>query len=246
MHRFLVESRNVVLDKAVINDKTQIHHIKNVLHLLPGEKVILFDEKAGEAQAKVDGFSEEGVTFRLDGGFFPLDTQDARVRLTIGCALPKNCKMDDIVDTLTQVGVDEIIPLETARVVVKLDKDKKLMRLNRWRKIALSAAKQSQRRIVPVVQEIQSLHEVFSRAGEYDLKLIPHLAGKRRTLQEVLKMQKARSILALIGPEGDFSPQEVKAAAGVGFIPVTLGNLVFRVDTAAVAVASFIRLYEES
>ena len=75
------------------------------------------------------------------------------------------------------------------------------------------------------------------------MKLIPTLAGERKLLKEVLDKNKPKKILVLIGPEGDFTPEEVKLALKAGCIPVTLGDLVLRVETAAVAVAGFIRLY---
>lgn len=181
----------------------------------------------------------------------------ASSKLTIACAIPKKSKIDDIIDKLTQLGVDKIIPLKTERVVVKLDKNKIISRLKRWEKIALSAAEQSKRNNIPIISPIKELKEVLAEAGEYDLKLIPTLSGDRKTLKEVLnrvlnrdsdhfsrsRKMVAVPILVLIGPEGDFSPGEVELARKAGCIPVTLGDLVFRVETAAVAVASFIKLY---
>ncbi|MBU1727106.1 MAG: RNA methyltransferase, partial [Candidatus Omnitrophica bacterium] len=168
----------------------------------------------------------------------------AKIRLTIACALPKKAKFDDIVDKLTQLGVDGIIPLNTKRVIVKIDKKKEVVRLERWRKIAMSAAKQSQRASVPVVGHLKSIEEVL-KEGDYDLKLIPHLSGKRRSLKEAIEKASPKNILILIGPEGDFTDEEVALAVKYGCVPVSLGELVLRVDTAAIAVASFVRLLKQ-
>ena len=154
--------------------------------------------------------------------------------------------MDDIVDKLTQLGVECIIPLETERVIVRLDKQKKIERCERWKKIALSAAKQSQRSSLVVMKPISTLKDVFSAANEFDLKLIPTLEGSRKNLKEILNQEckKIKKIMVLIGPEGDFTLPEIDLAKKAGFLPVSLGTRVLRVDTAAIAVVSFIKLNE--
>jgi 16S rRNA (uracil1498-N3)-methyltransferase len=152
--------------------------------------------------------------------------------------------MDDIIDKLTQVGVDRIIPMLTRRVIIKLDKERAGLRLARWQKLALAASGQSQRDSLPEICEFRKFSEVVAGSGEYDLKLIPALIGERRHLKEILGQGIYKNILVLIGPEGDFTPQELQAALEEGFIPVTLGERVLRVDTAAVAVAAFIKLIQ--
>jgi len=144
---------------------------------------------------------------------------------------------------LTQLGVSKIIPLDTERVVVRLGQEKSKARLERWKKVAVSAAQQSQRSDIPLIEPVSKLKGVLAKAADYDLKLIPTLeCPGRKSLKEVFLKAEPKNILVLIGPEGDFSPAEVKAALKAGCIPVTLGDLVLRVETAAVAVAAFIRL----
>jgi 16S rRNA (uracil1498-N3)-methyltransferase len=151
--------------------------------------------------------------------------------------------MEEIIDKLTQLGIDRIIPLETERVIVRWDKDKEISWRQRWQKIALSAAQQSQRNTVPVVEPIQEVREVLSRSVFFDLKLIPTLVERPQPLKDILAKSHPKNILVLIGPEGDFTLEEIESAKKAGCITVSLGNLVLRVETAAVAVASFLRLY---
>ena len=172
-------------------------------------------------------------------------TPSKKIKLTIACALPKGQRIDDVIDKLSQLGVDRIIPMLTERVVVKLDERKKILRQRRWEKIALNSAKQSQRNSVMVVDSVKMMTEVLSLAKGFDLKLIPSLIGKRQSLKEVLSEYKPKNILVLIGPEGDFSYSELELAKQSGCLSVSLGSLVLRVETAAVSVASFIRLYED-
>jgi len=165
-----------------------------------------------------------------------------KAKITIACAIPKKSKMEDIIDKLTQLGVDRIIPIKTAHTVVKLDSYKEAMRHKRWEKVAQSASEQSQRNDLALIDQIRDIKEVILNSKEFDLKLIPTLIGKRKSLREISLNSKYKNILVLIGPEGDFTEAEVQLAIKAGFIPVTLGDLVLRVETAAVAVASYITL----
>jgi 16S rRNA (uracil1498-N3)-methyltransferase len=149
--------------------------------------------------------------------------------------------MDDIIDQLTQLGVTRIIPMTTERVVVKLDDARKAARLKRWRTIAQNAALQSQRNTLVLIEPVTGISNVISQSHDFDLKLIPNLEGKRKLIKDVLPVAGPKTIIALIGPEGDFTPGEVALALGAGFIAVSLGDTVLRVATAAVAVAAYIK-----
>jgi 16S rRNA (uracil1498-N3)-methyltransferase len=109
--------------------------------------------------------------------------------------------------------------------------------LKRWEKIAQSAARQCQRNTVPVIEPVTDISVVIANSQQFVMKLIPHLAGNRKTLKEVFNIIRPKSVLVLIGPEGDFTPAEVELALHNGFIPVSLGATTLRVATAAVAVA---------
>jgi 16S rRNA (uracil1498-N3)-methyltransferase len=106
----------------------------------------------------------------------------------------------------------------------------------------MNAAEQSRRPCLPVISPVMSLADVLAAAPNYDLKLIPTLTGASRPLREAIAGVKPAVVLALIGPEGDFSPAEVEQALAAGFVPVSLGDTVLRVETAALTVASFLKL----
>jgi len=247
MNRFFV-SQPVILGKTItLEDKEQVHHIKSVLHLKIKEPVVIFDRDSNEYSCLIAGLGEKVILdileMRVPG---KLNTQ---LMLTIACAIPKKSKFDDIVDKLTQLGVARLIPLVTERVIVKFDRRKESLRLERWRKIAQSAAEQSQRRNIPEISAVKTFKELLASSSGFDLKLIPNLEGERKSFKKVLKeffsesLPQPINMLVLIGPEGDFSDDEINLAKASGFIPVTLGDLVLRVDTAAIAVVSFIRFY---
>ena len=243
MNRFFVDKVELADKYIILNDPAQLHHFKDVLKIKPLELVAVFDNLGFEYLALVVEIGSEAAKLEIKEKRSP---KDSGVSLTVACAIPKKVKMDDIVDKLTQLGVECIIPLETARVIVRLNKQKKAERCQRWNKIALSAVKQSQRSSLVIIKPISSLKDLLMAANEFDLKLIPTLEGKRKTLKEVFSREgkQAKKIIVLIGPEGDFTLPEIALAREAGFLPVSLGSGVLRVDTAAIAVVSFIKLNE--
>lgn len=244
MHRFYCPSQNISTDKIIISDKFSVHHLRDALRLKVGDEIIVFDDKGNEYSSIIEKLLSKTVMLEIKDKhkFIPA----SKLQITVACAIPKKSKMDDIIDKLTQLGVNRIIPLLTERVIVKLDKDKEVSRLARWRRIALSSAKQSQRNQLPIINSIRNIKEVLSDKllKDFDLKLIPTLTGNRKPLKEIICKSKPKNILVLIGPEGDFTSAEIVLAIKAGCIPVSLGDLVLRVETAAIAVTSFIRLYE--
>ncbi len=245
MHRLYYPVQNISGGSIILDNKEQVHHAKNVLRLKIGEEVVIFDDKGNEYRCILGEALPQGMIFKVKEKKRPF-TKPRGAKITIACAIPKASHMDDIVDKLTQLGIDAIIPMETERVIVKLDKRKKILRQARWKKIILNASQQSQRSTLPVLEPIKDIKEVISKSDEYDLKLIPTLAGERQALKDALAENKAKNILVFIGPEGDFTEEEVNSAKKSGFVPVSLGHLVLRVETAAVSVAAFLMLYHEN
>jgi 16S rRNA (uracil1498-N3)-methyltransferase len=236
MNRFYCRSSDVQADRINIFDADQLHHLKDVLRFKPGEAAEIFDDLGNEYSVKLWTISAKSAEFRV------LEKKPGKnhrkTRIVVACAIPKKSRIDDIVDKLTQLGVDRIIPLMSERVIVKMDKAKALERQKRWASIAMSASKQSQRNSVAQVDKLTDFTELISKSGEFDLKLIPNLIGKRKPLKDVLAGSKPQSVLVLIGPEGDFTVGEISRAMQSGFIPVSFGGQVLRVETACLFIAS--------
>jgi 16S rRNA (uracil1498-N3)-methyltransferase len=244
MNRFFVEKINPVDKFIILNDIAQLHHLRDVLRIRQGEKVVVFDRLGNEYLAAVAGVDSSRAKLEIKE---KRDSIDLDLQITVACAIPKKVKMDDIIDKLTQLGVVCIIPLQTERVIVKLDKQKKIQRFQRWEKIAITAVKQSQRSKFVVIKPVTDFKEVIANAQDFDLKLIPTLETERKTLKNIFNQaaQQFKKIILLIGPEGDFTFKEIALAKAVGFLPVSLGKQVLRVDTAAIAAVSFIKLNAE-
>jgi len=244
MNRFYIQNINPNEKYINLTDSVQLHHLRDVLRIKPKEKVAVFDNLGNEYIVLVSKINSNTAKLEIKE---KKPSVDSGIKITVACAIPKNLKLDDIVDKLTQLGVACIIPIETERVIVKLDQQKKLARLSRWEKISQSATKQSQRNKFMEIKPISNFKEAILMAKNFDLKLIPTLDGERKTLKETFNnlSKKIKSVIAFIGPEGDFTPDEVVLAKEAGFLPISLGKQVLRVDTAAIAVVSFIKLNEE-
>ncbi len=237
MHRFFVD--HIDGEYAAITDADQMHHIRNVLRLKIDDEVVIIDNTGHDFTGVITGMDNKQITLIVTPQNTP---RVVKANLTIACAIPKGSRMDDIIDYLTQLGVTRIIPMLTDRVVVKLDDAKAEARQKRWNKIAQSAAQQCQRSDISVIMPVTDIHEVILNSKDHDLKLIPHLTGRRQPLKDVLAQGSYKNIIVLIGPEGDFTPTEVELALHNGFTPVSLGDTVLRVATAAIAAAAYIRL----
>ncbi|MCM8770933.1 MAG: 16S rRNA (uracil(1498)-N(3))-methyltransferase, partial [Candidatus Omnitrophica bacterium] len=219
---------------AAIKDPFQIRHIKDVLRFKRGDPLQIFDGRGNIYKGKVTSLNKNKIEIEITQKEFKAKKSPS---LTLAVAIPKDAKMDYIVEKLTELAVDKIIPLLTGRTIVRLDENAKKNKVRRWQKISLNAAEQSQRPYLVQIEEVLTFKEVLLRSKDYDLRLIPTLWGERKKIKEFSADYK--NILVFIGPEGDFTPQEVSQAQRLGFIPVDLGETVLKVDTAAISIAAF-------
>lgn len=238
MQRVFCRSGNISANIISLADRNLAHHLKDVLRVKENSGVIACDESGNEYGCVVTKLTGQCVELTIKN--ITKNDHAGKTKITVACALPKKSRFDDILDKLTQLGTDRIIPLQTERVIVKFYKEKEKSRYERWNKIVLSASEQSRRKTLPVVEPVMKLEDVLKACAGYDLKLIPALIGERKALPQILAGLTPRNILVLIGPEGDFSPREVALAVEAGCVPVTLGEQVLRVETAAVSVVSML------
>jgi 16S rRNA (uracil1498-N3)-methyltransferase len=146
------------------------------------------------------------------------------------------------------LGVSAILPLISERTIVQLD-EQDSKKLERWRAVCLEACKQSGNNWLPELQPPQKardfLADLTERKTSFDLKLIASLQPDTRPLKKILadspRPTSASSVLILIGPEGDFTPAEFNLAKNAGCLPLSLGPLVLRAETAALFALSILR-----
>lgn len=175
-----------------------------------------------------------------------LINRDPKLEITLIQGLPKFEKMDSIVQKATELGVKRIIPVITTRTIPSLTLQKTKLRLDRWQKIAISAAEQSGRTIIPLISPITNLDQGLLEIDSINLKLFFWEEERSVTLKSVLQKIDARNAAAIIiGPEGGFTKEEAKLAKQSEAISVSLGSQLLRTETAPIAALSIL-LYEFS
>jgi 16S rRNA (uracil1498-N3)-methyltransferase len=219
------------------------HHLVTVNRCGRGDPVTAFDGHGREWLTECADASKSGAVLRVK------ETRPAKARsfeITLAQALPKGSTMDDIVRQATEVGAARIIPLLSERTQVHLDSDRADKKIEKWCTAAIEAAKQCGNPWLPEITPLQNFGSFLAAASSYDLKLIASLHAGTTTLKKTLAIYATkhghapRSVLWLVGPEGDFSPGEMTAAITAGCAPITLGPLVLRSDTAAVYALSIL------
>ena len=212
-------------------------HLSQVLRIQPGAAVTVFDGLGNHAQARVLSVSKQRVDLMLElAESAPTSLPD----ITLVQAIPKGKNMDWIVQKAVELGVSRIQPLVTRHTIVSPGGDK----AEKWRRAALEACKQCGQFTIPIIEDPLPFAEWLANRPSADLEVIASLADNPRNFRETLKSHPdLESITLAIGPEGDFSPEEMTAALAAGFVPVTLGDLVLRVETATMFCLSAIRFH---
>ena len=146
--------------------------------------------------------------------------------------------MDYIIEKSTELGINNIIPIISERVTVRLNGEKAVDRVERWQKIAFEASKQCGRTDVPKINTIQRFYNAIDNISDYDLSFMACLSGNTIPLREAISEFKTGRIIVFIGPEGDFTPEEIQMAKDANCKFVSLGNRVLKSDTAGLYVLS--------
>lgn len=244
-HRFYVLPQNIAGDKAVIL-QPEYHHIINVLRYKEGDSVFFFDGKGNEYAGKIKSINKKNRFINIS--IEKLIREDRSTSLTarsliIVQSLVKSSSahggMDIIIEKATELGVTDIYPLAAENSVVKIKQDMQLSRINKWRKITEEAAKQCGISRLPYVDKIWSLNEVLDSLGWVETKLICTPKEHAKSLKD-LEDKKSGSTAVMIGPEGDFTDNELSLACSRNWIPVHLGKTVLRAETAAISVLGVI------
>ena len=232
MHHFFVKRDNI-RDQEVRFDQTDYVHITKVLRLKADEKVSVSDGEFFYTVALVQLMNE--VTGKIVASK-PVDSESPLHTILVQ-GIAKGEKMDYIIQKATELGVSEIIPVETSFCVVKLDDRKRTERAERWQKIANEAAKQCKRGKVPKIHLPCSWRDVFSKLPNEALKLVLWESEENTLLNQVLKLHSQKKILVLfIGPEGGLAPEEVNFAMQNNALSVSLGKRILRTETAGMTV----------
>ncbi len=150
--------------------------------------------------------------------------------------------MELIIQKCVELGIDAIVPVETERSIVKLNK-KEYKKIERWQKIAEAAAKQTGRGKIPQIGNVLSFEQALQYSKKLDKSIIPYEKEQKTNLKEFIKNFEGKSIGIFIGAEGGFSEQEIVKAVEQNVLPVTLGKRILRTETAGM-ITTAILIYE--
>ena len=237
MSRFFIP-RDSVKGNIISVTGEEAHHIADVMRLKVKDKVVTFDGTGKEYIGVIKEVGKKSIVIDVT------DTREApktlAPRVTLIQAIPKREKIEYLIEKATELGVDSIVPVFTERTIPNWDEEKRASHVIRWRKIAREASKQCGRLDIPKVPEIAQFSNIIIDEKLSGLKLIAALADDTEPIRRALKDFKGDQIIVAIGPEGDFTPDEVKSAVERGFISVSLGFRVLKSDTAGLFALSVI------
>jgi 16S rRNA (uracil1498-N3)-methyltransferase len=239
MARFFLPKERIQDQRGtVVGD--ELAHLRKVLRLEPGDRFIVFDDTGWEHEAVIRSFSAHRGDIDILRSYQP--DRESALQITLALGLTKGEKMDFVVEKATELGVLNIVPFTSTYTVPKLDDRKAEARTERWKKIAVSAAKQSGRTRLPKVYSVCEFREFAGKPWDDMLKLFFWEREGQQTLKQVHDSQPdARAVLLVIGPEGGFSVEEADLAQRHGFRSVQLGPRILRAETAAIAALSLVQ-----
>ena len=240
MSRFFITADMIEQNRVTLSEEDSLH-LARVLRASKGEEITLCDDAGNEHRAVVAEISKKTVVAEVIETK-PCETEP-KVKVTIFQGLPKGSKMELIIQKCVEIGVCTIVPVATARAVVKLSEEKGKGKEERWNKISQEAAKQSSRGIIPVVESPVSFEEAVKRAENFDMALIPYEKQEGGSLKDYLRGKTPETVAVFIGPEGGFEESEIALAENCGIKAVSLGKRILRTETAPLTALSVI-MYE--
>ncbi len=221
---------------------SDVHHITRVLRLRPGDTVTVSDGAGRTGRLRIERLGEEAVE-----GTMVETTEapaDATPPITLIQALPKGRKFELILQKAVELGAARIVPITSARTVVRLKRNRAGERLERWRRIAAEAAKQCRRQSVPEVAPVTSLEDWLADIGPPEAGQLRLLLWEEATkpLRDILAQAgNPTEILCLVGPEGGIEAAEAAKATEAGFVPASLGPRILRAETAPLALLAILQ-----
>lgn len=220
------------------------HHVVTVLRLRPGDEISVFDGTGRECCLRLTSVSAASVQGEVMA-FLPEKPQ--LTPLILGQALPKNPKMDLIVEKCSELGLTTLVPLYTERTVVRKITDRTNDKLVRWQRIAEAAARQCGRQTIMEIRSSMSFADFCADYATAPGKILCWEEEQQQGIRQALATFTGHwPLVVVIGPEGGFSAPEVALARAHNFMVANLGPLTLRTETAAIVATALVRysLYE--
>lgn len=234
MVRFFAEPAQMLQDTIVLTGENAQH--AKVLRLNTGEEVLVCNGEGEECLCRVTAFS--GTQLEVEVLQRRKSDTEASVQVSVYMAFPKADKLEHVIQKATELGAYEIVAFPSSRCVSKPDEKSLKKKLERWQKIAASAAEQSGRGRIPQVLVLGSFKEALTRAAQTDLPLMFYENEQAVTLKMAMSSKSYRTVSLLTGPEGGLEEREVAQAREAGLQVCTLGKRILRCETAPLCALS--------
>jgi 16S rRNA (uracil1498-N3)-methyltransferase len=236
MHRFYLPPEKC-RENSLRLDGREAHHALHVLRLKRGGQVAVLDGAGNEFSCEVENCSRDSISLRVTKkSFIPAPS----CSITLLQALPKGKIIESIIQKSVELGARRIVPVLSERVVTQLDDEDAENKRGKWQQVAIEAVKQCGAAWLPKIEMAITIEQFLACKEKFDLSLVGSLQQERRHPREIFREFEAKhgrlpqSVGVWIGPEGDFTLEELKTIQNSGAQPISLGNLVLRVETAAV------------
>ncbi len=219
-----------------------VNHIKNVLRFNIGDKFDVCDENGVKYGVVIQQFTNNDEIICKIEQIIDKNSE-TRYEITLYQGVPKSDKMDLIVQKGTELGVNEFVPVQMARSIVKITEENERKKVERWNKIAVEASKQCGRQKLPIVTSTINFENIIENISKYDIVLVPYESEQNITIKEFLRDLKSNniaSIAIIIGPEGGFEEEEIDSLKQNGASICTLGPRILRTETAGIATISMV------
>jgi 16S rRNA (uracil1498-N3)-methyltransferase len=221
----LVDAAELEKEVATLSPE-ESHHLARVLRVQPGQEITLFDGQGGVAEGFIEEVSKAAVEIRISKSW---KIPKPGVGIDLIQAVPKPDRWELVLQKAVELGATSIRPVLTRHTEFKPNPKKQ----ERWEKIVLNAAQQCEVRWLPELHGLQQFDSILPALGGYDLALVGSLYAGAKPLREV-PMAGIKRVALLIGPEGDFTEEEVAAAVSAGAVAVSFGSRILRTETAAI------------
>ncbi len=234
MTRFFVESVQLDLEAPVLTGENAKH--AKVLRLKCGEELLLCDGQGRECLCTVNAISDGEISLKAVQR--RSSETEAKVRVSVYMAFPKAEKLEHVIQKATELGAYEIVAFPSARCISRPDEKSLAKKLDRWQRIAASAAEQSGRGVIPKVLTLPSYKAALERAAQADRALLFYENERATTLRMALQSSPYTTVSLLTGPEGGLEEVEVHQALDAGLQVCTLGRRILRCETAPLCALS--------
>ncbi len=241
MQKLFIE--NELINEKIILNEEQSRHIAKSLRMRKGDMLTVCDGAGTDYGCIIDEITKDFVA--LSVCYKQASNSEPSIKVSLFQGVPKGDKMEDIIQKCVELGIYEITPVLTKRSISRPDEKQAQKKQARYQKIALEAAQQSGRGIVPKINKMQGFKQAVQSCGA-DVKILFYEGGGKSIKSIVNENKKASSFAIFIGPEGGFEKEEVDEILNSGGINATLGARILRTQTAPVAALAAIMLLTDN